>query len=387
LRHREAGIVAKAAYRYAAEVSPSMYRTPTSSDFQRNLLIVGQKAREQAHADDQRIKVEYASRGLGQSGPLIGAVADRFDELHAEATETVMHLIRAFVRRRQLTPTELAAAARPELENLAAELVARIPSLGAGNQQATQQTQAKFTRTFQQRTDAALRDIEIGFIGGRDVAVDQPERNVQANAYELLKEIEHETAGSGNPVLLEQLGDIHMTVGEAKEAYHYLRDKGLIETNFLAAYAARVSALGHDAIREAETTPDKASRAFPAITYNYYLNVHTMTGSNIQQGTTNSQITATQTITTQQFIDGVRSLVAQIERALPTSDLPAGVQERTREALAELRAAAEVAVPDAGRLRSGLESLKHIMEHATGHLIATGALSLIAQLLSAVPAH
>ena len=80
-------------------------------------------------------------------------------------------------------------------------------------------------------------------------------------------------------------------------------------------------------------------------------------------------------------------LVAQIERALPTSDLPAAVQEQTREALAELRAAVEAAAPDAGRLRSGLESLKHIMEHATGHLIATGALSLIAHLLSAAQAY
>jgi hypothetical protein len=49
--------------------------------------------------------------------------------------------------------------------------------------------------------------------------------------------------------------------------------------------------------------------------------------------------------------------------------------------------AVDAPAPDAGRLRSGLESLKHIMEHATGHLIATGALSLIVQLLGAVQAH
>jgi hypothetical protein len=112
------------------------------------------------------------------------------------------------------------------------------------------------------------------------------------------------------------------------------------------------------------------------------MNIHSMTGSNVQQGTTNSNITATQTNhggTTRRR----SNLVEQLDRALPT--LTASMQEQTREVLAELRAAATVPTPDASRLRRGLESLKHIMEHATGHLIATGALTLIAQLLARLP--
>ena len=64
-----------------------MYQTPTSEDFQRILVTIRQKARGQAHTDNQRIKAEHASRGLGRSGPLIEAVARRFDELHAEAKQ------------------------------------------------------------------------------------------------------------------------------------------------------------------------------------------------------------------------------------------------------------------------------------------------------------
>jgi hypothetical protein len=112
------------------------------------------------------------------------------------------------------------------------------------------------------------------------------------------------------------------------------------------------------------------------MTFKYYMNVHTITGSNVQQGTTNSQITATQNITTQQFIDGVRRLIEQLD----PSTLPASLQDRTREAVTELQAAVDEPTPDANRLHRGLEALKHIMEHAAGHLVATGVLGLIAQL-------
>jgi hypothetical protein len=91
-----------------------------------------------------------------------------------------------------------------------------------------------------------------------------------------------------------------MSEEEAKAAYQYLRGKSLIGGNFKIAYAARVSSRGHDAIRDAQRAPDQTSPAFPAITYNY-LHIETMTGSNVQQGTTNSQITTTQMITTEQL--------------------------------------------------------------------------------------
>ncbi len=213
----------------------------------------------------------------------------------------------------------------------------------------------------------------------------QSEQTIQANAFRLLEIMEKATRGSSRPVFLGHLPDLDgMNAEEAKAAYNYLRGKGLIDPANVG-YAARVSAYGHDALREAQSTPNEMTSAFPEITYNI-LHVGTMTGSNIQQGTANSQITATQTITTQQFVENVQKLVDQVERALPTSDLPTEVQQQTKAIMAELRAAASERTPDTGRLRRGLEALKRIMEHAAGHLVAAGVLSLIAPLLHATAA-
>jgi hypothetical protein len=93
-----------------------------------------------------------------------------------------------------------------------------------------------------------------------------------------------------------------------------------------------------------------------------------------------SSITATQTITESEFAERVRKLVKQMEGLLPT--LPSSVREHSQVALAELREAAAAATPDVSRLRRGLESLRHVLEHATGHVVATGALALIGELLS-----
>lgn len=94
-----------------------------------------------------------------------------------------------------------------------------------------------------------------------------------------------------------------------------------------------------------------------------------------------SSINATQNFNESEFAASVRKLVEQVERILPTSELPTAVQQDSQAALTELREAAAAPTPDVGRLRRGLESLKHIMEHATGHLVAAGVLSLIEKLL------
>jgi hypothetical protein len=97
-----------------------------------------------------------------------------------------------------------------------------------------------------------------------------------------------------------------------------------------------------------------------------------------------SSITATQTatFTASELAERVRELVEKVEPLLPTSGLPRSVREDAQGALAELREAAAATIPDVSRLRRGLESLKRVMEHAAGHVVATGALALIAELLS-----
>jgi len=93
-----------------------------------------------------------------------------------------------------------------------------------------------------------------------------------------------------------------------------------------------------------------------------------------------SSITAAQTITGSELAERVRLLVEQVEPLLP--NLPASVRGDSQNAIAELREAAAAATPDIGRLRRGLKSLKRVLEHATGHVVAIGILALIGELLS-----
>jgi hypothetical protein len=98
-----------------------------------------------------------------------------------------------------------------------------------------------------------------------------------------------------------------------------------------------------------------------------------------------SSITGHQTITVNEFAKRVGEFVEKVEQHLP--NLPSSVRGDSQRALAELREAATASTPDVSRLRRGLEILGGVMEHATGHLVAEGVLSLIATLISSIPAH
>jgi hypothetical protein len=147
-----------------------MYQTPTIADFNRKLTDIIEHARENVSVDEQRIQVEHAAKGLGQSGPLIGALATRWDELHAEAVDAAMRLIQDFVDRTHLSPRDFCVSTRSSLERLGAELAAYIRAPVASLQQGATQFRVRYERKFQNRIDGALRDIEIGFIGGQNVA-------------------------------------------------------------------------------------------------------------------------------------------------------------------------------------------------------------------------
>jgi hypothetical protein len=264
-----------------------MYQPPTIFDFQRNLDTIIHDGEHEARAQVVSIKSDAARRGAGLSTGVIVAAITSFDKIHKTMLERAMRLIEDFAKRNAgLSPAALAQTARPRLDGFATFLLATLPPTGFP--QEAEWFAGQYTLVFRQRLEGALRDIETGFIGGRSVAA-QPEKTIQANALRLLQVIDEATRGSSMPVYIGDLPNLGMNEEEAKAAYHYLRGKDLIDANFKIAYAARLSARGHDAITDAQRAPDQTSPAFPAITYNY-LHVETMTGSNIQQGTTNSQI-------------------------------------------------------------------------------------------------
>ena len=279
---------------------------------------------------------------------------------------------------------ELTEWARPHIENINTALLVEIPAAGFPAEQ--QRLRTQYTQVFRQRMDGMLRDVEIGLRQGQKMTT-QDTKSVQANAFALLKILADATAGRAEPVMLEMLSNLGMSVDEAKVAFQYLKDKGLIRADYGVYYSASVSARGHDAIASAEKAPDQPIQSFPNITYNYSMTVHNMIGSNVQQGTTGSQISAEQKFDIHQLVEKVDSLVSQLERAIGSSDLPEQVKVDAGDAIAELRSATHAENPEAGRIRKGLEVLKSVLEHAAGHLVATGALTLIGHVLGSMPPH
>jgi hypothetical protein len=95
----------------------------------------------------------------------------------------------------------------------------------------------------------------------------------------------------------------------------------------------------------------------------------------------NATITASQSINANEFVQQVKDLVSQAEKALPTSGLSKELLARASEDLKDLKTEAAKQKPDVGKLRIALESLQRTMEGAAGNLIASGVLHWLHLLL------
>jgi hypothetical protein len=149
-----------------------VYEAPTRGDFQRKVSGFIHEARKNVDAENGRIIANLAARGLAHSGALISDVVSCADRFHAEAIDKSTRLAAEFARRSNLTAAELGDAARPLLENLTIQLLARLLTQRYPQPQG-QRAVAQYTQVFQQRLEGALRDIEIGFVGGMNVITPQ----------------------------------------------------------------------------------------------------------------------------------------------------------------------------------------------------------------------
>ena len=150
-----------------------MYEAPTRGDFQRKISEVIHETTKNVRTENGRIIANLAARGLAQSGALISDVVSCADRFHAKAVDKSTRIALEFVGRSNLTPAELGEAARPLLENLTIQLLAPLRTQRYQQPQA-QQAATQYTQVFQQRLESALRDIQIGFIGGRHVITPEP---------------------------------------------------------------------------------------------------------------------------------------------------------------------------------------------------------------------
>ncbi|MGP0059953.1 MAG: hypothetical protein ACLPID_11775 [Beijerinckiaceae bacterium] len=151
-----------------------MYAQPIKGDLDRNLSMIMHSAHQRARAERFRLTSEFAARGMGQSTSLIGAAIGVLDTIHKDAIAEAMPIIRDFAERMHVTVAEIVLWARPHLENLGNSVLAELPPAGVPVEH--QRIRRQYAQVFHLRLDGALRDIEIGFIGGRSLVIKDSDR-------------------------------------------------------------------------------------------------------------------------------------------------------------------------------------------------------------------
>ncbi|ULO25089.1 hypothetical protein [Methylocystis sp. SB2] len=345
-----------------------MYDAPTKGDLDRNLSRIMHAAHHKAQAERARLTSEAAARGLASSGVLISSVVECVDKIHAESIEEAMRIIRDFASRMNVPPKEITPWARPHLENLANTVLGEIPS--AGFPQIQQQMRSQYTLVFQHRLDGALRDIEIGFIGGRAVMTESQKN--QDKAWRMLNSLYDRNRTSSEPIFVSELCSITgLTDEESQAAWRYLKDKGLIQT-FSIPGTARINASGIDAIEGAQRHPDEPIPGFPSVSYNIVnntTNIGTAINSPVQQAGERAVQSQQTAYTAENRADLVR-FVDEFTTHLHELNLDARDKQKANAQLATLRAQLtdepdQIIVQQAGR------TLRNLTEGAIGSLIAT----------------
>ena len=191
-----------------------MYQTPTRGDFQRNLSSIIHKSRAKFRAEIGRIHNSLTDRGLRQSSGLISDIVACANNIHVETINRSMELIRQFANLSQMTPSELGEAARLILQNIQVEWLA--PLLTQRYEQPHGEHAARqYSQVFGQRLDGALRDIEIGFIGGRNMV--PPEPMVLNNIRVDNSVVGSINTGNVQAIDCEQIGIASLVLGGGRE--------------------------------------------------------------------------------------------------------------------------------------------------------------------------
>ena len=155
-----------------------MYQQPTRADLDRNLSTLTQGVQDKARTVKDGVAGAVELLGWAHNSRFIVQVADALDTLHKEFIAAAMHVVKDFTERMRRPASEVAAMARPRLESLAAVLLSEIPEAGFPHEQQT--VRAKYAQDFQSRLDDALRDIAVGFIGGRSLIIKDSDRRAVA---------------------------------------------------------------------------------------------------------------------------------------------------------------------------------------------------------------
>lgn len=149
-----------------------MFDTPQKNDLDRNLSAILHSSHRAAHEQIKALTFEFSRKGTLQSSAFFASAANIVRRLHEDAMEQSVQFLRDFLERTEVSPLEIVGWAKPHLINMGNTLLGRIPPMGMPSEQ--QRIVHQYRADFEQRLDGALRDFQIGFIGGRSVAQGNP---------------------------------------------------------------------------------------------------------------------------------------------------------------------------------------------------------------------
>jgi len=350
-------------------IAQIMFRTGDKSDFERMLSAMLSRAKTEALQITAQVEAEAASRGsvLSSGTPIV--MEQRLTPIHENALADAMRLIVQFSEHTDIPIAELSEDARPRLATFTVEITERMAN--AANRINLGQILSQARGRFDQRVDNALNDIGIGFIEGRRAIVAENSTN-QSKALQLLKLLYDATRSKTEPVFIEGL-KTDLPEEDAKAAWRYLKDRGLIDT-FSIPYTARINGAGVDAIEGAQRRPDQPSADFPSVSYNIVYNtmhVGSMQNSPVQQGGAQSMQQQTIAYCDTEIADLSR-FVNELASHLEELPIDAGQKRRVDAQLATLKAQLSDE-PDPVIVRQAGRTLRNILEGAIGSLLASAA--------------
>jgi hypothetical protein len=170
--------------------------------------------------------------------------------------------------------------------------------------------------------------------------------------------------------------DVGLTSEETERVMDYLNGEGLAMHRAIGGAVA----ITHAGLREVESAlsvPEAPTHYFPAVVN--VLQVQSMVGSQIQQGSHGSTQTQSQTIT-QNELTAIQTLVAALQAELEAIGLGADAKAEAEAELQTLKAQLQSSKPKSTIIRESLKTLRNLVEGVASNAVAAGILPLFAPL-------